>query len=181
MISESRFRQREHGAGLFVMIIGTIVLAGTLVYILAAPRFAANPLHSRNVAAQLAAQAQYIQQQIYRCAAEYPEGDRLARLNNALPAEGANSSIAVSNLTCPGNRQNLWAGGEGDYRIQQPVGFGGWTYQNNQVSGVINIAIASIPGRDMSRAIALAVAKLGGTEAYSTGTPATTLYVRIVN
>lgn len=174
-------RRQQSGASLLVILVGTVALAGTVVYMLAAPGFPAARINQRNIGAQLISQAQYIRQQIHRCASEYPEGDGLARLNNALPIGGNGSSVQVASLTCPGTGLGLWTGADGAYRIQQPSGFGAWTYQYYPATGVINIAIASVPGRDMSAAISHAVVTMGSAEAYSTGSPPSTLYVRIAN
>lgn len=163
------------------MLVGTITLAGIVVYMLASPGYPATRIYQHNVGAQLISQAQYIRQQIYRCASEYPEGDGLTRLNNALPVGGAGTSVSVTTLTCPATGVSLWAGADGAYRVQQPSGFNAWAYQSYPATGVIHIAITATPGRDMSAAIRQAAAALGPDEAYSTGSPATTLYVRITN
>jgi hypothetical protein len=132
---------RQSGISLLSLLVLTAVLLAGLSYTLIGSSPAVSGQLNVQRATQLVAQAQLIVHRITKCAVDYPNGNNGMAVHKAYPADANPGPLAVNDLVCPGNSQNLWSGVDGVYAPAALAQFGSWTYSNSSPS-VISITAA---------------------------------------
>jgi hypothetical protein len=92
----------------------------------------------------LVQQVEVIRSKILACGLTYPAGNNGLGYRLAFPA--VPSSALVADLQCPGaptGQKELWAGQDGIYAPQVPMGLSAWQFQHDAASMRISIQIAS--------------------------------------
>lgn len=121
---------RQSGISLLSLLVLIAVLLAGLSFTLIGPSPSVSGQLNTQRAVQLVAQAQLIVHRIAKCAVDYPNGNNGMAVHTAYPADANPGPLAVQDLVCPGNGQNLWSGVDGVYAPAPLAQFGGWTYSN---------------------------------------------------
>ncbi len=149
---------RQAGFSILTLLALTVTLVAGLAFVLigSGPNVPGQMNAQRT--SQLVAQAQLIMQRIVKCATDYSEFNTAS---TGYPVDASPGALAVANLVCPANSQNLWSGVDGVYLPTAPTGFGAWQYTNDTGTGQISIAITSTPPADYAISLSAAASKIG--------------------
>ena len=121
---------RQTGFSLLsLLVVAAVLLAGLSFALIGSGPSVSGQLNTQR-SAQLVAQAQLIVHRITKCAVDYPNGNNSMAVHKAYPADANPGPLAIKDLVCPGNSQNLWSGKDGIYAPAPLTQFGDWTYTN---------------------------------------------------
>jgi hypothetical protein len=155
---------RQTGFSVISLLALTITLVAGLTYLL----IGAGPnIHGQlntQKTSQLLTQSQFIIQRIVKCATDYSEFNTASA---GYPVDANPGELAVANLVCPANSQNLWSGVDGVYYPAPISGFSNWVYTK---ASPTTISIKANDPAAYSSAIAAAAAKIGVSASASTDT-----------
>lgn len=149
---------RQSGISLLSMLVVAAVLLAGLSYALMGSTPAVSGQLNAQRATQLVAQAQLIVHRITKCAVDYPNGDNGMGLHKAYPADANPGPLAINDLVCPGNGQNLWSGVDGVYAPAALAQFGSWTYTN---ASPATISITATEPGSLAATLSRAAAQIG--------------------
>lgn len=150
--------RRQAGFSILTLLALTITLVAGVAFVLIGSGPNVSGQMNAQRTSQLVAQAQLIMQRIVKCATDYSEFNTGS---SAYPVDANPGELAVANLVCPRNNQNLWSGVDGVYLPSVPTGFAAWQYTNDSVSGRISIAITTSQPAEHAFSISAAASKIG--------------------
>lgn len=149
---------RQSGISLLSMLVVAAVLLAGLSYALMGSTPAVSGQLNAQRATQLVAQAQLIVHRITKCAVDYPNGDNGMGIHKAYPADANPGPLAINDLVCHGNGQNLWNGVDGVYAPAALAQFGSWTYTN---ASPATISITATEPGSLAATLSRAAAQIG--------------------
>ena len=169
---------RQSGFSVLTLLLVVCALAAGLAFVLIGSGPNVQGQLAAQRAAQLVAQAQLITHRITKCATDYPSGDNGSGLHKAYPLDANPGALAVDQLQCPGNNQNLWSGTDGVYAPAPAPGFGSWTYTNGNP---VVISIQTLQPETYVAAVATAASRLGTVASIgTTGVANDTLTIKVI-
>jgi len=169
---------RQPGFSVLTLLLVVCALAAGLAFVLIGSGSSVQGQLAAQRAAQLVAQAQLITHRITKCATDYPSGDNGSGLHKAYPLDANPGALAVDQLLCPGNSQNLWSGTDGVYAPAPLPGFSSWSYTNGPHAF---ISIQTLQPDSYCAAIVTAAGRLGiAATIDSTSSSNDTLTIKVI-